>query len=130
MTLPSVMDRVRVMVAVDTHFKSGIVSKSSIPKDTQSLFQVYATCTDIYGEHAKASKAILMSQSSTQSNDSVIANAATDAVKSYLSKTYPPVSSIDLKAEIEAQKLEVKHAEAMLRESIKTCKAMRGAYKP
>lgn len=124
------MDRVRVMCAVDTHFKSGIVSKSSIPKDTASLFSVYATCTDIYAEHAKASKSILMSQA----NDTLVANAATDAVKSYLSKAYPPVSTTapkpDLKAQIEAQKIEVKHAEAMLRESIKTCKAMRGSFRP
>lgn len=132
----STMDKARVMCAVDTHIKTGI---SSIPTNlsTHDLFGIYATCTDIYTEHANTSRNVMKNLGATD-KEATITNAATDAVKSYLSKKYPPIPlkitsqttpKQDKKA-IQAAKEQVRVAENLLKSSIVNCRVMRGSYKP
>ena len=137
-SMVSVVDKARVMHAVDQHIKTGI---SSIPSElsTHELFKIYATCTDIYSDHINTSKKMMKNVGGDpERNIPMITNAAVDEVKSYLSKTYPPIplkitptsTPKEDQNAIKAARKQVKVAEAMLKSSIGTCRIMRGSYKP
>lgn len=136
----STMDKARVMCAVDTHIKTGISSLNPQNLSTHDLFSIYATCTDIYTEHANTSRNVMknLGINKETAEEGSITNAATDAVKSYLSKKYPPIPlkitsqttpKQDKKA-IQAAKEQVRVAETLLKSSIVNCRVMRGSYKP